>query len=579
MLTAGKTEVDESSGTARDAFLEAAITLNKNRIFCRLRSRHAKLGCNFKKDKQRKPKIASQLADAVKQIPTAKDSTYTDITSLVANVKAFQDLSNELESLDDSEARAMSGFKIILSITEKAYQMSREDVLGQFLRRSKLDSKSIKRISATVTKLGRYVSSSLNLLRAAREYTVFASISVQVIRLPPPPRQSYKDSDSLTDRLSDRFAQNGGKAKIISCLQPPKGASKAWGPAEVETELRQLATLDCAVHAEIQLLFHYSVTKWTARPRVICSTKKACYLCNLFFQLDGTFFIPNSHGRLYEKWVIPELTVLPSGDGLKRVSSVIVRFNRAIDDEIRYVIANGKKAYPYPLESIFFRSAIWSAPNQSRYTSTPSLISVTKRAIQVLPSVSQDLVREVSKAFSRETLVHGLNFPPSLDQNQDSPVRSPATVDDYILPAPPSHCSDPATAITHPPSAPCNQLERGMSVQIELSAMERPVRVETRRIHLTLSYPRSINSALTAFREQSGRTEPNDMTERFLAVLKWLDPHEQALRLTEQTSNLVDLDSVRSGSEILFDQYSGTLLAGLYLVRGKDMIFIKCWKE
>jgi hypothetical protein len=69
------------------------------------------------------------------------------------------------------------------------------------------------------------------------------------------------------------------------------------------------------------------------------------------------------------------------------------------------------------------------------------------------------------------------------------------------------------------------------------------------------------------------------MTERFLAVLKWLDPHEQALRLTEQTSNLVDLDSVRSGSEILFDQYSGTLLTGLYLVRGMDMIFIKCWKE
>jgi hypothetical protein len=55
------------------------------------------------------------------------------------------------------------------------------------------------------------------------------------------------------------------------------------------------------VHAEIQLLFFYEAHPSRRRPRFICSSKSACYLCNLFFSLHGGFYVPRTHGRLYAR--------------------------------------------------------------------------------------------------------------------------------------------------------------------------------------------------------------------------------------------------------------------------------------
>jgi hypothetical protein len=136
------------------------------------------------------------------------------------------------------------------------------------------------------------------------------------------------------------------------------------------------------------------------------------------------------------------------------------------------------------------------------------------------------------------------------------------------------------TYVTPSRSNPCNHLERGTSIQIDLLAWDRPVRVETKKIHLTLSYEKSSQLVSAASSEQSGESNGVDETaERFLVLLKWLEPEEQARSIGEKASNLVDLDSFGGGSEAMFDQYNEGLLTGLYLFRGADMIFIKCWKE
>jgi len=104
--------------------------------------------------------------------------------------------------------------------------------------------------------------------------------------------------------------------------------------------------------------------------------------------------------------------------------------------------------------------------------------------------------------------------------------------------------------------------------------------VETRRIHLTLSYQKNSKLVSLASCEQSGEGSPVDETaKRFLVLLKCLEPEEQARSIGEKALNLVDLDSFSGGSEVVFDQYDGELLTGLYLFHGADMLFIKCWKE
>ena len=53
----------------------------------------------------------------------------------------------------------------------------------------------------------------------------------------------------------------------------------------------------CRVHAEVQLVMELDkakVTKWR-RPRAIGSSKAACFLCDLFMQKHGAYFVPRSH--------------------------------------------------------------------------------------------------------------------------------------------------------------------------------------------------------------------------------------------------------------------------------------------
>ena len=65
----------------------------------------------------------------------------------------------------------------------------------------------------------------------------------------------------------------------------------------------------CLVHAEMQIIAFYGNIRNTSAliPRVIGASKSACYLCNLFIQLHGQFFITKTHGHLYERWNFPNL--------------------------------------------------------------------------------------------------------------------------------------------------------------------------------------------------------------------------------------------------------------------------------
>jgi hypothetical protein len=66
--------------------------------------------------------------------------------------------------------------------------------------------------------------------------------------------------------------------------------------------------VSCHVHAEVQLLVFYGLNpSLISIPRVLGVSKSACYLCNLFIQNQGQFFITKTHGRLYDQWTVPDL--------------------------------------------------------------------------------------------------------------------------------------------------------------------------------------------------------------------------------------------------------------------------------
>lgn len=63
------------------------------------------------------------------------------------------------------------------------------------------------------------------------------------------------------------------------------------------------------VHAEVQLVMDIDLAdrqRWKTL-RMIGSSKAACFLCDLFIRVHGTYFVRKSHGILSRFWAVPDL--------------------------------------------------------------------------------------------------------------------------------------------------------------------------------------------------------------------------------------------------------------------------------
>ncbi|EHY58842.1 uncharacterized protein HMPREF1120_06844 [Exophiala dermatitidis NIH/UT8656] len=71
----------------------------------------------------------------------------------------------------------------------------------------------------------------------------------------------------------------------------------------------------CRVHAEVQLVVEFDIRQTSGwhKPRVIGSSKAPCYLCELFINRHGQYFVPRTHGKLTPRWTIPDLNRFSHG--------------------------------------------------------------------------------------------------------------------------------------------------------------------------------------------------------------------------------------------------------------------------
>ena len=144
---------------------------------------------------------------------------------------------------------------------------------------------------------------------------------------------------------------------------------------------------DAKVHSAIQLLFFYELHPDRPRPRIICSSKNACYLCNLFFQLHGGFQAPRTHGRLYEKWIIPDWLDIPA-ERHESLGVVLTRLKTILRGRIQRQSEGKKKKTKHcehPNESVLLPAAHWTSPSSApsksvMTTSSASMSTIRPRA-------------------------------------------------------------------------------------------------------------------------------------------------------------------------------------------------------
>ena len=251
---------------ARSLF-DLVIEVNKNRIHGRLQSLHWKRPKSRVGPKARNPlhrdlrKVAERLEQ--RHIPGDGDSI-----SLVQQIKHLCDMMHDVDKIG---AKTDNGEQLMKEVIIKSYGICTSEgtqTLEETVTRHGFDpgevtsNKHIRQLN----KIGRYWGLCTSMTGDSRRYsTLFANARLRPLR----PYQGMNSHISFID---------GQRAR-------------------------------CLVHAEMQIIAFYGNIRNTSAlvPRVIGASKSACYLCNLFIQLHGQFFITKTHGHLYERWNFPDL--------------------------------------------------------------------------------------------------------------------------------------------------------------------------------------------------------------------------------------------------------------------------------
>ncbi|KAI0837935.1 hypothetical protein F5Y06DRAFT_269405 [Hypoxylon sp. FL0890] len=169
-----------------------------------------------------------------------------------------------------------------------------------------------------ISKVARYREAARFLYRMGKKFPLARRMRVVIVQWS---KKSFKRGsyDEYTPRLKTTISLAEGLknhekdlAYICRLLNGDKEEEQQKLTSEKagdKFEERTRETLrNAKIHAEIQLLYYCEQNVPHERlPRVVCSSKDACWLCNEFILLYEKIHMPKSHGRLYPGWRLPAL--------------------------------------------------------------------------------------------------------------------------------------------------------------------------------------------------------------------------------------------------------------------------------
>jgi hypothetical protein len=256
--------------------------------------------------------------------------------------------------------------RIIREIVKEAYEFTLETDLIAAFESSALDPSLKMHLPVAIGKLGQYYSAASELVNAARDRKcpLFQSIKVEAFQIEIP---------LSIEEISPETQLSTGPPRAIRHLPTSKAEQATSRMQKQMADIKGLRK----IHAEIQLLFYYELHPDSPRPRVICSSKSACYLCNVFFHIHGRFFVPRTHGRVYDKWILPDWLDVPA-ERCRDFSNITIQFKAIIDEKIREALTSQQRICLYPNESVLLPAAHWTSsaisgivkPTSSSSTST-----------------------------------------------------------------------------------------------------------------------------------------------------------------------------------------------------------------
>lgn len=210
-----------------------------------------------------------------------------------------------------------------------------------------MDPSSRSSLLNIIRKISRYWDAARHLYRTAKKFPLVRNLRVQLATLPFKAFEGQIDCSVLSDLGSCLSRHGFVKGQQGSVSQLCRNLKINEEAAHDRYERAFVALSAPKIHAEIQIIAFCEMQARGLFPRVVSSSKDACFLCNTFIKLHKRMHTPRAHGRLWPRWKLP---VLPQFTILQQ------EFNeRLLEDLHRDVssgLARGKlHVHPLPNES------------------------------------------------------------------------------------------------------------------------------------------------------------------------------------------------------------------------------------
>ena len=374
--------IDMSRAEVRQSFLTHIVSTDKARILSRLRSRHAS---RTRKTNGRAslPSLLFQTANGASAFVGGK-AEKSRATEIRSQCKKLRTTFEKLEKAEDNNDFA-SSVELLKSIIISAHEFDIDGLITMLQSFQTLNPSLRAYLPEALRKLGRYYEVAQNLTGAARstKYLLFQNITVLHVE---------RSSIGVEALMSGLASFDDAISRVAS--SSINGLQFSQKDRNVARTRYQDRILHCEtkwkVHAEVQLLLFYELNPTIQPPRVICSSKSACYLCNLFFQTHGKFRIPRTHGRIYDKWTLPYWP--PEQVHMaEKLAPVVLRFNETLRSKIFETLRQKKARLTHPNESTVAICQPWSS-NSTILPLQPDLA----RSLDALQQGSSGSVSEAS---------------------------------------------------------------------------------------------------------------------------------------------------------------------------------------
>ncbi|KAI2794022.1 hypothetical protein POX_a00612 [Penicillium oxalicum] len=161
-----------------------------------------------------------------------------------------------------------------------------------------------------IQKVARYQEAARILYRIAKKFPPVRNIKIEPATLP---EEAFKrvQLTAYSPNLKTAMARLGKKQTkqqdLSRVFRLKKGDEKRDFTSEFAKQAKKTLK-EAKIHAEIQLIAYCELKSSPLFPRVIASSKDACFLCDQFIQCHGKMHTARTHGRLYPGWRLPMLS-------------------------------------------------------------------------------------------------------------------------------------------------------------------------------------------------------------------------------------------------------------------------------